>query len=348
MLDDVNVLKQRDPSGALEVAARLYEQVDYDCELVDADHDGREIKNVVVAGMGGSALAADLVKAFLGDRLAVPFDVVKDYTLPKYVQHNTLVIASSHSGNTEETIASLTEALEHRHSPQLAVISTGGILQEMAAEHHIMYAHIPHDTQPRMGMIYNLRVLLKILATYGLISQQPSEELAAMKEWLKHESDAWTKEMPTTHNYAKQLALTAVGKTPVIYGGSLMAPVAYKWKISWNENAKNIAFWNFYPEFNHNEFLGWTSHPVEKPFVVFDLLSDHEHPRILKRFALSDKLLSGRRPKAHEVPLAGSTVMKQMLWGCVLADFVSIYVGILNNVDPTQVDLIEKFKRELV
>jgi glucose/mannose-6-phosphate isomerase len=347
MLDDVNVLKQRDPENALGVAARLYEQVAYECELMDSAHDGREIKNVVVAGMGGSALAADLVKAFLGDHLRVPFDVVKDYTLPKYVQHHTLVIASSHSGNTEETVICLKEAIEHRHGPQLAVISTGGELQAIAAEHGIMYAHIPHDTQPRMGMIYNLRVLLKILIAYGLVSSQCYDELAESKRWLQKESDAWTKEMPTTHNYAKQLALVAVGKTPVFYAGSLMAPVAYKWKISWNENAKNVAFWNYYPEFNHNEFLGWTSHPVEKPFVVFDLVSEHEHPQILKRFALSDKLLSGRRPKANEVSLTGDTVMKQMLWGCILADFVSIYVGILNGVDPTQVDLIEKFKKEL-
>ncbi|QQS21764.1 bifunctional phosphoglucose/phosphomannose isomerase [Candidatus Saccharibacteria bacterium] len=347
MLDDVNVLKQRDPEDALGVAARLYEQVSYNCELVDAEHDGREIKDVVVAGMGGSALAADVVKAFLGDRLKVPFDVVKSYTLPKYVQHNTLVIASSHSGNTEETISCFTEAIEHRHNPQLAVISTGGTLQEMAAAHRIMYGKIPHDTQPRMGMIYNLRVLLKILIAYGLVTHDVYDELDSAADWLHHESDGWTKEMPTTHNYAKQLALTAVGKTPVFYAGNLMAPVAYKWKISWNENAKNVAFWNYYPEFNHNEFLGWTSHPVEKPFVVFDLVSEFEHPQILKRFALSDKLLSGRRPKANEVSLAGDTVMKQILWGCVLADFVSIYVGILNGVDPTQVDLIEKFKKEL-
>ena len=125
---------------------------------------------------------------------------MKGYALPKYVQHDTLVIASSHSGNTEETIACLQEAIEHRHSPQLAVISTGGKLQEMAAEHHIMYARIPHDTQPRMGMIYNLRVLLKILIAYGLVPARYYDELAESKDWLRQESDAWTKEMPTTHN----------------------------------------------------------------------------------------------------------------------------------------------------
>jgi glucose/mannose-6-phosphate isomerase len=171
--------------------------------------------------------------------------------------------------------------------------------------------------------------------------------MATLSGWLQQESALWAADVPTDHNYAKQLALIAVGKTPIFYAGSLMAPVAYKWKISWNENAKNVAFWNYLPEFNHNEFLGWTSHPVEKPFAVFDLVSELEHPRVLKRFSLSDQLLSGRRPKSTIVPIAGDTLAKQFLWGCILADFVSIYVGILNNVDPTQVDLIEKFKKEL-
>ena len=298
-----------------------------------------------MAGMGGSALAADFVKVLLGRSLSVPFEVVKGYALPAYAGPSTLVIASSHSGNTEETVACMDDGLAR--GCQMAAIATGGKVQAKAAEHQVMFAGIPHDTQPRMGMIYNLRVLLQILVAYKLISRDVYDDLAEAEQWLGRESDAWTKEMPTTHNYAKQLALAAVGKTPVFYGGSLTAPVAYKWKISWNENAKNVAFWSQYPEFNHNEFLGWTSHPIEKPFVIFDLVSDLENPRILKRFELSDKLLSGKRPKANTVPLAGDTLMKQMLWGCVLADFVSIYVAILNNVDPTQVDLIEKFKQEL-
>jgi glucose/mannose-6-phosphate isomerase len=217
----------------------------------------------------------------------------------------------------------------------------------MANTHDVMYAPIPHDTQPRMGMIYNLRALERVLCEFGLLDPSALDELAAAKEWLATESQLWAAHVPTEGNYAKQLALIAVGKTPVFYAGSLMAPVAYKWKISWNENAKNVAFWNFLPEFNHNEFLGWTSHPIEKPFAIFDLVSELEHPRVLKRFALSDRLLSGRRPKSTVVPIAGDTLLKQMLWGCILADFVSIYVGILNNVDPTQVDLIEKFKKEL-
>jgi glucose/mannose-6-phosphate isomerase len=345
MLDDQNVLAQRDRQGALEVAANLYKQAQYEVPLQDTDHDGREIANIVIAGMGGSALAADMIKVLVKDHFSQPLEVVKGYTLPGYVGVNTLVIASSHSGNTEETVSCLNEAIER--GAQIGVTATGGKLREIAEANHIMYANMPHDTQPRMAVFYNLRSMLAIMQAVGLNTQGLLDEVSASAEWLKSESDKWIKEVGTEQNYAKQLALLAVGKTPVIYGGNLMAPVAYKWKISWNENAKNVAFWNFYPEFNHNEFLGWTSHPVEKPFVIFDLRSNLENPRILKRFELSDKLLSGMRPKANAVELKGDSLIQQMLWGCTLADFVSIYVAILNNVDPTQVDLIEKFKKEL-
>ena len=347
MLDDANVIKQRDRQGALAVADELYKQVGYEVTLEHADHDDREITSVVVCGMGGSALAADLAKPLLAKRLKIPFEVVKNYDLPAYVNANTLVIASSHSGNTEETLACLETALNLQDAPQIAIIATGGKLDEIAKERDIVFARIPHDTQPRMGMLYNLRCLLKLLEEFGVCDSEIYDEVAAAGEWLRAESELWGAEVPTERNYAKQLALVAVGKTPVIYAGNLLAPVAYKWKISWNENAKNVAFWNYFPEFNHNEFIGWTSHPVEKPFVVFDLSSELEHPRIQKRFALTDRLLSGLRPKAQVVPMAGDTLIKQMLWGCILADYVSIYVAILNNVDPTQVDLIEKFKKEL-
>jgi glucose/mannose-6-phosphate isomerase len=345
MLDDVNVVSQRDPEDALGVAASLYRQVGYAGDLADAEHDGRELHGVVVAGMGGSALAADFAKVLLSDSLTVPFEVVKNYTLPAYADRNTLVIASSHSGNTEETVECMNEAINR--GCQMAAIATGGAIQQIASEHHVMFGAIPHDTQPRMGMIYNLRVLLRILMAYGLIKDDLYNEMTQSVDWLQSESELWTKGVPAERNYAKQLALQAVGKTPVFYAGNLMAPVAYKWKISWNENAKNVAFWNYLPEFNHNEFLGWTSHPIEKPFAVFDLVSELEHPRVQKRFALSDRLLSGLRPKSSVVPLQGSSLLQQMLWGCILADFASIYVGILNGVDPTKVELIEKFKTEL-
>lgn len=345
MLDDVNVLTQRDSSGALKIASAQYEQAKFRVDICNSDNDHRTIANVVVAGMGGSALAALLVKSWLKTELKVPFEVTRTYDLPDYVDHNTLVIASSYSGNTEETISCFEQA--RAKGAQVAVIAAGGNLIEKANEHKIAYASLRFGLQPRMAVIYNLCALIEILANFGLVSISKLDEIYSKAEWLESETAKWNSDVLTANNYAKQLALQAVGKTAIFYGGTLMAPVAYKWKISWNENAKNVAFWNELPEFNHNEFIGWTSHPVEKPFAVFDIVSNLEHPQILKRFKVSDRLLSGLRPKSTVINLSGETAIEQMLWGSILADYVSIYLAILNGVDPTPVVLIEKLKQEL-
>jgi len=345
MLDDTNVLKQRDPQGALGVAAKQWEQVTFAAEVVDGDHDGREITKVVVAGMGGSALAALLAKAGLSSILNVTFEVVREYDLPEYVDASTLVIASSYSGNTEETLSCLDQAIER--SAQLGVLAAGGKLVERAEADKIARVVVPSGLQPRMAVLFNLRALVTLLAHFGVVSEGMVEQIAAPAQWLQSESAQWAPDVPTDKNYAKQLALLAVGKTAVFYGGRLTGPVAYKWKISWNENAKNVAFWNVFPEMNHNEFVGWASHPVDKPFAVFDIKSSFEHPRILKRFELTDKLLSGKRPKAVQIELKGDSPLAQQMWGSILADFVSIYVAILNGVDPTPVDLVERLKKEL-
>ncbi len=346
MLDDANVLKQRDPENALAVAAAQYAQTTFDALVWNGDNDGRPLENVVVAGMGGSALAALLLKAWLKSELKVPVEVLRSYDLPEYVGTNTLLIASSYSGNTEETVSALQQA--EVKGAQLAIIAAGGKLIDVAGSDRVAHVQLPENLQPRMAVIYNLRALVSLMINFGLIDKKRFDEIGATAEWLKTESEKWGSDVATDDNYAKQLAHIAVGKTPVFYGGTLSAPVAYKWKISWNENAKNVAFWNEYSEFNHNEFMGWDSHPIEKPFAVFDLISNLEHPQILKRFEISDRLLSGKRPKANTVNLAGDTAIEQLLWGSILADFVSIYVAILNNVDPTPVALIEKLKKELV
>ena len=346
MLDDPNVVQQRDPKNALGVAADQWQQVQYPAEVVDGDHDDRQLTKVVIAGMGGSALAALLTKAWLEENLRIPLEVVREYELPTYVDESTLVVASSYSGNTEETLACLQQAAEL--GAQRAVIAAGGQLIEIAEGEKIAHVKIPSGLQPRMAVLFNLKALLVTLMHFGIVQHDLLDEVSAAGEWLKAESDKWTPLVPMDKNLAKELALQAVGKTPVFYGGRLTGPAAYKWKISWNENAKNVAFWNVYPEANHNEFIGWSSHPVEKPFAVFDLRSSFEHPRILKRFEISDRLLSGLRPKATVVQLAGDTPLKQLLWASILADFVSIYVAVLNGVDPTPVDLVEKLKAEMV
>ena len=155
-------------------------------------------------------------------------------------------------------------------------------------------------------------------------------------------------EVATEHNPAKKLALDCAGKTPLVYTSHLFSPLAYKWKTSFNENAKNIIWCNEFPEFNHNEFIGWTSHPIDKPFCVINLRSNLDNPRINRRLDLTDRLLSGFRPQAHNLVLVGQSYIEQVINGAILGDMASIYLALLNGVDPTPVALVEKFKQELV
>ncbi len=345
ILDNANVIQQKDPGGALAIIAAQYKQAAFDARIEHPEHDQRPITGVVITGMGGSALAALIIKTILQTKLSVPFEIIRGYDLPAYVNANTLVIASSYSGNTEETLSGLEQAIAK--GAQLAAIASGGALIEAAEAHDISFVRIPSGVQPRMATLYNLRGVLALLRNFAVIGDEEYDEVGNLSDWLAQQIARWTPDVPLTQNYAKQLAYESVGKTPVFYGSPLTAPIAYKWKISWNETAKNTAFWNEYPEFNHNEFMGWTSHPVEKPFAVFDIKSTFDKPRILQRFELSDKLLSGKRPAAKIIQLEGETLLAQLLWGAILSDFASTYTAILNGVDPTPVVLIEKLKQEL-
>lgn len=343
ILDDQKRIKQFDPQDALSVASKEPEQLSLAIEVVNSLENQTMPAQIVVTGMGGSALASMLAQSWLD--LPIPFEVVKNYTLPAFVSKDTLVIASSYSGNTEETLSSLADA--EKRGARIAVLASGGKLLDVARTKNYMHVALPSDLQPRMAVFYNLRALIGLLESLNIV-QGKSNELAVEVEFLKTEVEKWAAAQPTEANLAKQIAEYSVGKTAVIYASPLMTPVAYKWKISFNENAKNLAFWNVIPEFNHNEFIGWSSHPIEKPYAVFDLTSNFDHKRVQKRFEISDRLLSGLRPKAQAIQLQGKTPLGQMLWGSVLADFATIYLAILNGVNPTPVDLVEKLKAELI
>ncbi len=341
MLDDLKYIHQRDGQDALGIAEKQWQQLEYSFEAPSLKGP---FENVVYAGMGGSALAALVSQSWPG--YSVPFEVCRQYHVPGYTSAKTLFIAASYSGNTEETISALTEA--QQRGAQIAVIAGGGKLQEIAQEKNYPFLLLPKTTQPRYAVFYNLRVLLAIAAAAGLADvAEINQELNKASKFLAGAVQSWLPTVPEAQNPAKKLAMELAGKSGVVYAGPLLAPAAYKWKISFNENAKNVAWCGQYPEFNHNEFIGWTSHPVDKPYGVVDLRSSFEHPRVQKRFELSDQLLSGRRPAAHVVDAQGETLLQHLLWAINFGDFVTIYLALLNGVNPTPVDLVEKFKKQL-
>lgn len=343
MLDNVTQISQVDKSNILAFIAKQPAQLQHQFGISSEVLGDRPIQNVVFSGMGGSSLVAEFVHAW--PKLDVPFVVSKGYDLPEWVNEDTLVICASYSGNTEETLASLNRATEK--NAQIVVITHGGTLLECAQNEQLPFIEIPECPQPRTSVFYAYRAVVEIFIAAGLIAETTLAELESIVPQLSAACDSWAASVPTKENMAKQLAEMMVGKTPIIYGGAVTYAAAYKWKISVNENAKNTAWCNQLPEFNHNEFIGWSSHPVEKPFAVFDLISSFEHERILERFEVTDRLLSGKRPKAVRVEAKGDSVVEQLLYLVLLGDFATTYLAVLNNVDPTPVDLVEKFKKAL-
>ena len=341
MLDDLKLINDRDPQDALGIAAKEWQQLDFHVELPKDDF---KPSNIVYSGMGGSALAAQLAMTWPGFDL--PFEISKNYELPRYVNENTLVILSSYSGNTEETLSSMDDA--EKKGAKIYVIGNGGQIIDRAKDKNYPYVLVPDSNQPRYSVFDQLMCIVSILEALGMAqAESVKNELENAKEMLKEQAGKLISTVPLKENLAKQLATEVSGKSIVIYSGPKMSPAAYKWKISFNENAKQIAWYNVLPEFNHNEFIGWTEQPVIKPYCVLDLRSSLDNPRVQKRFEITDRLLSGKRPKAISINLVGDTHLEQMLYAVMLGDFASIYAAILTGVNPISVDLIEKLKEEL-
>jgi len=343
VLDDLKKIAEVDKQDMLGFIAKQPKQLEHDFGIAKMELEESPTYNVVFCGMGGSSLVAELATTW--PEMGEPFVISKGYDVPSWVDQDTLVVVSSYSGNTEETLSAYQQAKDS--GAKIAVIAHGGKLAEIARSDEQVFAEIPKCVQPRASVFYMYRALVEILVAHGLVEPGEITKLAGLSTKLANAAAAWASDMPESKNQAKQLAKHMVGKTPIFYGGPFTAPAAYKWKIGCNENAKNTAWCNEYPEFNHNEFIGWSSHPVDKPFAVIDLISSFEHERVLERFKLSDKLLSGKRPKAVEVEAVGESVLEQLLYLVLLGDMATTYLGVLNNVDPSPVELVEKFKKEL-
>ncbi|HSX14431.1 MAG TPA: bifunctional phosphoglucose/phosphomannose isomerase [Candidatus Saccharimonadales bacterium] len=341
MLDDQSFLSRYDNGNALGVVGGQPGQLSQQFSIPDIDLDA--VTSVVLAGMGGSALAGQFLQHYLSDQLKLPMIIDRGYELPQFVGADTLVIVSSYSGNTEEELAELEQA--RGAGAKIVIMTSGGELKRRALATKLPLIIIPSGLQPRLAVLYEIKALASLFDQTGL-SQNVATELEETGRWLLSHSSNWVADVQTPKNIAKQIAQDLLGCGVVVYGGPTLSMQAYKWKIDINENAKQAAFYNELPEFNHNEFLGWKN-PRDKLLKVVELQSSLDLPQIAKRWEVSNRLLSGQMPKPIIVEAIGKTKLQQMLWTQLLGDYVSLYLAFLNGIDPTPVDMIEKLKREL-
>lgn len=341
MLDDLKYIHERDAQDALGAAESQCEQLMQTFELPELDFTP---ENIVFGAMGGSAIAAHLSQVWPG--YTVPFEIVRGYDIPAYVSEKTIFIAASFSGNTEETLSALQQA--EAKGARIMVIAGGGKLVDIARSKKYPLALLPKMPVSRYTTLLNLKAIVSLLANAGVFATEKSmDQLESQVDFLRTASAIWRPDIAAKDNPAKHLAQELMGRSVVVYSGPKLAPAAYRWKISINENAKQVAWVGQIPEFSHNEFSGWSRQPIEKPYAVIDLRSSFEHPQVQKRFELSEQLLSGMRPAPIVVRPEGETLLEQLLWSVVYGDFVGIYLGLLNGANPTPLELVDKLKEAL-
>lgn len=349
MLDDLNLVQELDKEGMLDL---IYALPDH-CE--EAEKIARDaivgvrfnnILNVVITGIGGSAIGGNLLRMFAEDKTSIPIFVNRDYTLPSFVDEKTLVITSSYSGNTEETLAAYRDARAKR--AQILAITTGGELKEMALADELPMIEIPGGLSPRAALGYSFFPLLVVMEELGIISKRHCN-IAKVTETLRKLRDALGPKVPEADNPAKQLARRLVGKYPLIYGVTgITDVVAERWKGQFNENAKHPAFFNVFPELNHNEIMGYEGDKdLLKSLEIIILRSPDEGPRIKKRIDITTELIQDMVSGITQIMPQGDTPLERMFYHIMFGDYVTCYLCLLNKKDPTEIHLINALKERL-
>ena len=309
--------------------------------------DAKNIKRIVIAGMGGSAIGADLVAAAVLGTCTAPIFVHRDYGLPAFAKgKETLVILSSHSGNTEETLDSFEKAVKNQCS--VVVLSTGGEISERAKEKNVPVWTFNHQGQPRAAVGFSFGLLLALFARLKLIPD-PSKDLQEAIDAMKKSQEHLRADLPAVHNSAKRYAGQLMGRWVTIFGAGALAPVARRFKTQINEIAKAGANFEFLPEADHNTLAG-TIHPEEvlMPHMMeLFLRAPSDHPRDRLRIDLTKQAFLLEGINTDFLDARGDSVLAHMWTLILFGDYMAYYLAIAYGVDPTPIKALDNFKAEM-
>jgi len=302
-------------------------------------------KNIIIAGMGGSAIGGEILQDWLRDELPIPIQVCRDYTLPAYANKDTLFFANSYSGNTEETLSAFLDAT--RRKCITITITSGGHLLSFSKELQLPHVIIPSQLPPRVAIPYvffSLPVLMERMGILPSIEEHLQEAIQVLKKVGEENSP----KIPTEDNPAKKLALELVETIPVIYGFRQYQSIVHRLKTQFNENSKVPSKHDVFPELNHNETVGWEAPELlTKNYSVMLIRDPDEPPEIRHRIETTKSLALHKARKVLEIYARGEGKLAKMFSVLRIGDFVSVYLAILQGVDPTPVKIIDEVKREL-
>jgi glucose/mannose-6-phosphate isomerase len=347
-LDDLSLFSKLDPQNMLAEIDSLPDQLQKAWKLGSEQPlpkwDG--IRQVLITGMGGSAIGADLLAAYASPTCSVPIFIHRDYGLPAWARGpDTLVIASSHSGNTEETLSAFDQA--SAKGCRCLAIATGGKLLQAASESSTPLWTFEHKGQPRAAVGYSFGLLLAVLVRLNLLAD-PTNELESAIITMHQQQDHMRADIPAVNNMAKRIAGQLVGRWVVLVGADILAPVARRWKGQINELAKALAQFEILPEADHNTLAG-TLNPeelVDRAIVLF-LQAPSYHPRNLLRTELTRKNFMLQGINTDFVKAEGDTPLAHLWTALHFGDYVAYYLAMAYGVDPTPIDVLANFKEEL-
>ena len=347
-LDDTAAIARTDRSGMIVAVAGIPRQLrDGWARSRAIDLPGRhsQAHAVAVLGMGGSAIGGDLLRSIWADQLKLPLEVVRGYVLPAWAGPDTLVVASSYSGATEETLSAVEMAFTRRCP--VAVITTGGPLGAVASKASLPLLAFPAVGQLRAAVGYSLILLAGLLERAGALVLADAEvEAAAVAGDVA--LAAWGPDVPTETNLAKQLAWSLLDRLPVVTGSGHLAAVARRWKTQLNVNAKTMAVWGELPEANHNTIVGYPQPEVTRDHQLhLFLASASDHPRNALRAELAMELLAESGIGSQSITVPGATPAESAIAATILGDLVSAYLAVLYGTDPTPVAAIVRLKASL-
>ena len=333
-----------DPQNQFDVLINSYKQIEYawNNDFSVSGIDLKNINNIIVSGLGGSAISGDLLKNFLAYELTIPYLVNRNYNLPKFANEKTLFIASSYSGNTEETISALKDAI--RSKCKIVCITTGGIIEDIAKANNIDCIKMQTGFQPRYALGLSFFSLLKLFQKLNLINDHSELVEKIKNNWQQNGLSLSSEENP-----ALSIAKSLLGFIPVIYSVSdSTASVGYRLKCQLNENSKLHAFHHEVPEMNHNEIIGWESYQ-EKIFLskIINIMDDTYHPQIKKRFTILKELFEKSGVEILNLKSNEENFKVRLLDLIYLGDWISYYTGVLRGYDPSEIDNIHTLKEKL-
>jgi len=346
ILDNFNEIKSIDKSNILSFCVEAPKHYEEAMKLVQAvPIRYPKPQKIIVAGMGGSAIGGELLKDWTRDRIVVPIEVNREYSLPAYADKNTILFLVSYSGETEETLSVFLDALKRKC--MTVCISSDGKLLEFAEKLNVPYLHIPSGMPPRAALPYLFLPMPIVLEKIGVVSDIYKETSEAI-QILKRISNENSPEKPVSNNFSKTLALSINGTAPVVYGFEIYRAVAQRFKQEFNENSKVPSKWEFFPELNHNEIVGWEeAKKLAKHFSVILIRDKDETKEIRQRIEATKELMCKETVKVFEVWSMGKSRLAKMLSTICIGDFTSVYLAILRKIDPTPVKTIAFLKEKM-